>query len=248
MLPGDSTLGAIEVGLGLSAIAATGAVGWVYSALSPGSQLFGRTVIAGDDPNEFALTYDDGPNVIATPELLDVLAEYGVQATFFLIGKYVREQSELTRRIAAAGHIVGNHTMTHPWLSWQSSARVRAEMTECNKLLEDTLGRPVHLFRPPHGARRPAVFEVAAELGLKIVQWNTMGYDWVPRTADQIVANVERGVARNQQQSRGSNILLHDGGESAMGQPRLPTVAATRLLLSSASQAGRHFVTPEAWL
>lgn len=248
MLPGDSTLGAIEVGVGAFGIAATAAAGWVYSALSPGSQLFGKTVIAGDDPQEFALTYDDGPNTAVTPELLDLLAEHGVQATFFLIGKFVREQPELTRRIAAAGHVVGNHTMTHPWLSSQSPARVREEMTECNHLLEDTLGSKVRLFRPPHGARRPAVFEVAAELGLKIVQWNALGYDWMPRTSEQIVASVTGGVERNQRQGRGSNILLHDGGQLAMGQPRLPTVAATRTLITVGRNAGARFVTPLAWL
>ncbi len=248
LLPGDSTLGALEVGLGLAGVAATAGLGWVYSALSPESQMFGRTVIAGDDPNEFALTYDDGPNTAATPQMLDVLAAYGVHATFFLIGTFVRDEPNLTRRIAAAGHTIGNHTMTHPWLAWQSSARVRAEMTDCNKLLEDTLGQPIRLFRPPHGARRPVVFDVAGELGLKVVQWNAMGYDWVPRTSAEIVARVARGTALNRQRSRGSNILLHDGGQLGMGQPRLPTVEATRLILQTEVAAGRRFITPETWV
>src|SRR5271167_217129 len=114
-----------------------------YAALSAQSQLFGKTLIAGCDPNEIALTYDDGPNDIVTERLLDLLAAHNVRATFFLIGRYVRQRPQIVRAIAAAGHLIGNHTMTHPWLAWQSPARIRRELADCNSILEDTLGVPI---------------------------------------------------------------------------------------------------------
>ncbi|HWZ52139.1 MAG TPA: polysaccharide deacetylase family protein [Granulicella sp.] len=244
--------GAIPATLAVTA-AGLAVGGWFYAALWPASQIFGRSIIAGRDPREIALTYDDGPNTAATPQLLEVLARHNVRATFFLIGDFVRQQPALTREIAAAGHVIGNHTMTHPWLAWQSAARVRRELTDCNRALEDVIGAPVKLFRPPHGARRPVVFCAARELGLKVVQWNVMAYDWKAPQADaephaRILHHIDAGVRRNQSRGRGSNVLLHDGGQLGMGQSRLATVRATDLFIAAAHQNGSRFVTPESWL
>jgi peptidoglycan/xylan/chitin deacetylase (PgdA/CDA1 family) len=235
-----------------AAVAATTAgllaAGCTYAALSAQSQIFGKVLIAGGDPNEIALTYDDGPNDVVTERLLDVLAQHNVRATFFLIGNYVRQRPQIARAIAAAGHLIGNHTMTHPWLAWQSSARVRQELADCNALLEDTLGIPVRYFRAPHGARRPAVLRVARSLGLTPVQWNILPGDWQPIGAEEIAARMVLGITRNRRQNRASNIVLHDGGQKALGQPRLPTVEATKLLLHKYSpQTETKFVTVDSW-
>src|SRR5258707_5701997 len=160
--------------------------GCTYAALSAQSQLFGKYLIASRNPNEIALTYDDGPNDIATERLLDVLAHHNTRATFFLIGRYVRQRPQIARAVAASGHLIGNHTMTHPWLAWQSSARIRQELTGCNALLEDTLGSPIRYFRAPHGARRPAVLRIARSLGLTPVHWNIIPKDWQPVGAEEI--------------------------------------------------------------
>jgi peptidoglycan-N-acetylglucosamine deacetylase len=230
--------------------AATAAAGTLtYAALSAQSQLFGKMLIAPRNPNEIALTYDDGPNDIVTERLLEVLALHNVRASFFLIGNYVRQRPQIARAIAASGHLIGNHTMTHPWLAWQSSARIRQELTGCNALLEDTLGIPIRYFRAPHGARRPAVLSIARSLGLKPVQWNILPKDWEPIGAEEIAARTVRAITRNQQQNRASNIVLHDGGQAGLGQPRLPTVEATELLLHKyAPQSGMKFVTVDAWV
>jgi len=221
---------------------------WTYAALSAESQLFGRVLIAGSNPNEIALTYDDGPNDIVTERLLDVLARDNVRATFFLIGRYVRQRPQIARAIAASGHVIGNHTMTHPWLAWQSSARIRQELTGCNAILEDTLGIPIRYFRAPHGARRPAVLSIAGSLGLTPVQWNIIPKDWQPIGAEEIAARAIRGITRNRQRNRASNIVLHDGGQRGLGQPRLPTVEATKLLLREYTpQTGTRFVTVDSW-
>jgi peptidoglycan/xylan/chitin deacetylase (PgdA/CDA1 family) len=228
---------------------ATAAAGLLtYAALSAQSQIFGPVLIAGRNPNEIALTYDDGPNDIATEHLLEVLARQETRATFFLIGRFVRERPQIARAIASAGHLIGNHTMTHPWLAWQSPARIREELAGCNAVLEDTLGLPIRYFRPPHGARRPIVLRIARELGLTPVHWNLLPGDWKPISADEIAALTVRGITRNQKQNRASNIVLHDGGHLALGQPRIPTVEATDQLLHRYNQRSEtKFVTVDSW-
>lgn len=238
-----------SIELTASAALATAAVAGAaaYAALWPQSQLFGRVLVAGSNPDEIALTYDDGPNDAATEHLLEVLARHEVHATFFLIGSFVRQRPELVRSIAAAGHVVGNHTMTHPWLSWQSAARIRQELIGCNAALEDTLGAPIRFFRAPHGARRPVVLKIARELGLTAVQWNVTAFDWNPISAEEIFNHAARGIERNRSRKRASNVLLHDGGHLGIGQPRMPSVEATDRLLKHYKPAGMKFVTVADW-
>jgi peptidoglycan/xylan/chitin deacetylase (PgdA/CDA1 family) len=176
-----------------------------------------------------------------------VLDRYSAKATFFMIGRFVRQSPAIARRVHEAGHLVGNHTMTHPWLAWQSARRIGEELRGCQQALEDTLGAPVRYFRPPHGARRPFVLRTAAELGLTTVQWNAMGMDWQPIAAEQIVANLNRGLTHARKHGRGANILLHDGYDVAMGADRSRTVAATELLLERFRRDGDRVVTVDAW-
>lgn len=227
------------------AAATLAAGGYAYAAMWPTSQIFGKAIIGGSNPNEFALTYDDGPNDPYTFQLLDILARHNVRATFFLIGRFVRQRPEIARAIHAAGHLVGNHTMTHPVLLFQSPQRVREELADCSAAIEDALGEPVHYFRPPHGARRPDVLRAARDLGLTPVLWNAMGYDWKPTTAEQVLANLQKGIRRNQRHRSGSNLLLHDGGQAGIGQDRSHSVAATAKLLELEKQV--RFVTVDAW-
>ncbi len=228
-----------------AAVAVAGTL--THAALSASSQLFGRTLIAGRDPNELALTYDDGPNDNATPQLLDLLAGANVRATFFMLGKYVRQRPELARRVHAAGHLIGNHTETHPWLHLQPERVIREEIRACNQALEDALGQPVRYFRPPHGARRPAVLRVARQLGLETVQWNAVGHDWLPIGPARILADIERGLTRARRRGVGCNILLHDGSDRGMGANRAETLAATAELLQRSASGGTRFVTVDAW-
>jgi peptidoglycan/xylan/chitin deacetylase (PgdA/CDA1 family) len=234
----------------VTTLTATGllAGGCAYAALWPESQLFGKVLVAGRDPDEIALTYDDGPNDIATERLLEVLARHEVRATFFVIGNYVRQRPQIVRAIAAAGHLIGDHTMTHPALAWQSAIHIREELTDCKSLLEDTLGIPIRYFRPPFGARRPCVLRTARELGLTPVQWNVTAVDWSPRPPEQILAKVLSGIARNERRDRASNVLFHDGGHLSLGQPRLPTIEATdQLLRRYKGQPQKKFVTVDSW-
>lgn len=241
------------MGRGNTALAAAAlsalAGGVAYAANWPTSQLFGRTLIAGADPNELALTFDDGPNDTATAQLLDVLAKHNVKATFFMMGTYALACPDLVRRVSAEGHLIGNHTMDHPRLSLESERSIYRQLKDCTTVLADLTEKPVRVFRPPFGARRPAVLQIARELGLVPVMWNVTGYDWDPIGEEGIVANVRRGVARNQERGRGSNILLHDGGHRAMSTNRMDTVRAVEQLLSTDEAAAEtRWVTCDAWL
>src|SRR5580698_2743401 len=173
-----------------ASVAGLAAGGYLYAGMWPTSQVFGSAILAGHDPREFALTYDDGPNDFCTESILEILARYEVRATFFVIGRFVRERGALIRRIRDEGHLVGNHTMTHPVLLFKSPHRVREELASTNAAIEDALGEKVSYFRPPHGARRPDVLRMAHELSLTPVLWNAMGYDWKPTTPEAILANL----------------------------------------------------------
>jgi peptidoglycan/xylan/chitin deacetylase (PgdA/CDA1 family) len=233
--------------LAAASVSAAAAATLIYATLSPGSQIFGRTVIAGSDPNEAALTYDDGPNPNATPALLDLLAAHHARATFFVIGRFVCQHPELVRRISAAGHLIGNHTQTHPWLVWQSARTIREELRACNQAIEDAIGAPVRTFRPPHGARRPAVLRIARELGLTTVQWNAMAHDWKPISTDRMLVRVDRDLAICRKRGAGANVLLHDGSHRTPGADRNETLRLTARLLARFGADGTRTVTVDAW-
>jgi peptidoglycan/xylan/chitin deacetylase (PgdA/CDA1 family) len=211
-----------------------------YATMSPASQLYGRTLTHGSDPQQMALTFDDGPNDPHTMHLLDVLARHNAKATFFLIGKYVRQRPEIARAIQAAGHEIGNHTYSHPNLILASAARLRQELEDCRTFLEDALGTKTTLFRPPFGGRRPNVLRTARAMGLSPVMWSVTAYDWSAKSAEAIVGKVTQQVD-SRRKPQGEVILLHDGGHLAFGTDRSFTIEATRLLLERYDK--KQFVT-----
>ncbi len=206
--------------------------------MAPTGQWFGRTFTGlARGSRKIALTYDDGPNDPHTLRLLEALARHGVQATFFLIGRHAEDLPDLVNEIAKAGHVIGNHTFSHPLLIFKSTSEIRGELLRCQTVLDDAIGNHSNLFRPPFGGRRPAVLRIARELGLEPVMWNVTGYDWNAPPADKI----ERKVAK---QIRGGDvILLHDGGHKQMGADRSQTVIATDRLITRYKTEGYEFVT-----
>ncbi len=224
--------------IGLAAAAAASAAG--YQSMAPQGQWYGRTFAGGfRGSKQIALTYDDGPNDPHTLKLLDVLAKHGVQATFFMIGRYVQKQPEIARAVAQAGHVIGNHTFSHPLLIFESAARTRSQLVDCQQALDSAIGEHSNLFRPPFGGRRPATLRAARSLGLETVMWNVTGYDWNAPPA----AIIERKVV---QQIRGGDVvLLHDGGHRAIGADRAQTVIATDNLIRRYKDQGYEFVTVE---
>ena len=226
------------LGLALTAVSAAAAVAAGYQSMAPMGQWYGRTFRGlARGSRQTALTYDDGPNDPHTLRLLEVLARHGVPATFFLIGSYVQQRPDIAREIVKAGHVVGNHTFTHPLLIFKSEAEIRREISKGRAALQDAIGQHSNLFRPPFGGRRPAVLRVARDLGLEPVMWNVTGYDWNAPPAEVI----ERRVAR---QIRGGDvILLHDGGHKRIGADRSQTTIATDRIITRYKAQGHEFVT-----
>jgi len=209
-----------------------------YQSMAPTGQWYGRTFTGlPRGTKQLALTYDDGPNDPHTLRLLEVLAKHNVHATFFLIGRYVQQRPDIVREIVKAGHVVGNHTFTHPLLISKSETEIRQELTQCRDALQHAIGEPSNLFRPPFGGRRPAVLRIARELGLEPVMWNVTGYDWNAPPAEKI----ERKIAK--QMRGGDVILLHDGGHKQLGADRSQTVIATDHLIVRYKTEGYEFVT-----
>jgi peptidoglycan-N-acetylglucosamine deacetylase len=239
---------ATDVSAGLGAAAALGlaAGGCAYAAMWPASQLFGSALIAPRRPGELALTFDDGPNPAWTPQLLDVLARHNVRATFFLVGRYADAAPDLVRRIHAAGHLIGNHSWSHPNLAVTGAGRVRDELTRTKDVLEQITGSPVRWFRPPFGGRRPVVLRIARELGMTPVLWNAITTDWSEPSAEKIAQRLSAKIDRNQRGGWATNIVLHDGGHLELGANRRPSVEAAGHLLSRYGTTHR-FVTLDAW-
>jgi peptidoglycan/xylan/chitin deacetylase (PgdA/CDA1 family) len=220
------------------AVSAAAAVTASYQSMTPTGQWYGRTFTGlPHGSRQLALTYDDGPNSLYTPRLLEVLAKHGVHATFFLIGRHVQQCPEMARELVQAGHTVGNHTFTHPLLIFKSEAEIRQELSQCRSALQDAIGQHSNLFRPPFGGRRPAVLRVARDLGLEPVMWNVTGYDWNAPPAEVIEGKIAK------QMRGGDVILLHDGGHKQMGADRSQTVIATDHLITRYKAGGYEFVT-----
>jgi peptidoglycan-N-acetylglucosamine deacetylase len=209
-----------------------------YQSMAPSGQWYGHTFThLPRSSKKLALTYDDGPNDPYTLQLMDVLAKHNVHATFFSIGRYAQQKPQIVRDLVKAGHVVGNHTQTHPNLALQSQTQVRIQLTTCQNILSDVIGTPPKLFRPPYGARRPSVLRIAKEMGLDPVMWSITCYDWKATSPEQIERHVQR-------QLRGGDvILLHDGGHVQMGVDRAHSVTATDRMITKYKAEGYEFVT-----
>jgi peptidoglycan/xylan/chitin deacetylase (PgdA/CDA1 family) len=184
-----------------------------------------------------ALTFDDGPNDPHTLRLLEVLAKHNVKATFFLIGRYVKQRPDIARELARAGHEIGNHTFSHPNLIFASSAQTRKQLEGCEQALRDAVGAHSRFFRPPFGGRRPGTLRIARALGLEPVMWQAAGWDWRKKPAEYIERRVGHRVRG------GEVILLHDGGHKAFGTDRSQTVIAADRLIARYKAEGYEFVT-----
>jgi peptidoglycan/xylan/chitin deacetylase (PgdA/CDA1 family) len=209
-----------------------------YQSMAPTGQWYGRT-FTGLKPGarQLALTYDDGPNDPHTLRLLEVLARHNVKATFFLIGRYVKQKPDIARELVRDGHIVGNHTFSHPNLIFASSRQTTMQLRDCEQALNDAVGEHSHLFRPPFGGRRPATLKIARALGLEPVMWNVTGWDWKGKPTEYVEQKVRRQIRG------GDVILLHDGSHAAFGADRSQTVVATDRLITRYKSEGYEFVT-----
>lgn len=197
----------------------------------------GTTPHGSRDQRTVALTFDDGPDPLRTPALLDALAELAAPATFFVLGQKVTDAPALTARIAREGHELGNHTYRHPYLPLSRSRSVAAELTETDTAIERAAGVVPAIARPPYGGRSPRNVRVFERLAKRLVLWDVNSFDWRGKTAAEIA---ERVVARTRP---GSIILMHearDGGEITIEAVRLivPALRARGFELTTVSELG----------
>ena len=198
-----------------------GAAVAAYATLHRNSTLFGPVLarLPGGG-RRLALTFDDGPTPEATPRLLDVLGEAGVEATFFMLGRHVERWPAIARRVHDEGHLVANHGFSHRRLHFAGPRTALADIGRGSEVIADATGtRPAH-FRPPHGARSPFVTAAAASLGERTVGWTFAARDWECPGSAEIARRVADGACP------GAIVLLHDGDPYGTRRGRLQTVEA----------------------
>ncbi|MFJ6551292.1 polysaccharide deacetylase family protein [Streptomyces luteogriseus] len=179
------------------------------------------------------LTFDDGPDPRFTPDILDTLAEYDVRAMFFVCGEMVADGRKLLARMADEGHVVGNHTWSHPLLTRLTRRRIRSEMERTSNVIEDAYGERPEWFRAPYGAWNRAAFQIGAELGMEPLGWTVDTLDWTTPGVRSIANRVEHGAAP------GVVVLSHDAGGD-----RSQSVRALRRYLPELLDSGYHVTVP----
>lgn len=194
------------------------------------SNWFGPSLTRVPGNTGVALTFDDGPSE-STPYVLDILAEYNVKATFFLVGMNVLRLPDIARRVIAEGHEIGNHTWSHANFYRRAPWQVGSEIRHCQKVLADTLGVQPRWFRPPYGVRWFGLFPALKKADMGCAMWSLDTCDW----RDPANAIIDRGTMT----MPGEVVLLHDGFRTNPGHHRAETVKALPRILSH--YRDRHF-------
>lgn len=226
------------VGLGAAAVVLGGAA---HGAFHRNSPLFGPTIHRLPTRDRaVALTFDDGPNPEATPLVLDALAERGVKATFFILGRHAERWPDLVARVAADGHAVGNHGYFHRKLHLRSPAYVRRDLELGTETIVNAGAPRPRLFRAPHGFRSPWVTYIARTLGQRTVGWSLGVWDSDRPGVEEIARRTVDGAAP------GSILLLHDGDGYDPAGDRMQTAQAVPLLVDELLGRGYRFALLDA--
>ena len=185
-----------------------------------------------EETKKIALTFDDGPHPRFTRQILDILSEYGIKATFFVIGVNVRNYPESLRIIKDAGCEIGNHTYSHKRMEGMSEEEIRCEIEKCESAVFEIAGvRPV-VFRPPQGFVPDELLPITADKGYQVALWSIDTLDWSLNPPSRIYSTVAHNV------NGGDIILMHDyvsGGNT--------TCDALRMIIPSLLEKGYTFVT-----
>lgn len=224
-----------------------------YGAVHPSAQLFGTAVCETDSRRKLAVTFDDGPNPAITPQLLELLDRFQVKATFFVVGKFARDCSGLLKEICARGHILGNHTDTHPNLFFCGPEETRRELQLCTEAIRHVVWETPRWFRPPFGYRSPWLGEIAQGLDLRVVTWSLLPGDWRPKSVEWLIERMQPITANAQllkpkgtvtaNHAGGDILCLHDGDYTHQNGDRSRTLAALEYWLPRWHDLGLEFVT-----
>lgn len=212
---------------------------FTYTIVHPSSRFFAPVIsrLAADD-QIVALTFDDGPDPVFTPQVLDVLAAHQARATFFVLGERAALYPELIQRMHREGHTVGTHTQHHTLrFHFGSPTYVQREIEDAIAVVAGILPTPPKLFRPPQGLRTPCFASGWSRTrGLTCVTWSVRGLDSLQTTAGAIVERVSKGL------EPGAIVTLHDGTGLGGGTDREPTLSALSTLLLECKTRGLRCV------
>lgn len=185
-----------------------------------------------NDANMIALTFDDGPHPKYTMEILEILEEYDIPATFFFVGENVSYYQDTAREVARRGHEIGNHTYSHPCVNKQSQAAFRDELTRCEDIIKRVVGVCPKLFRPPQGSWNTRVYEIARERDYSVILWDLDTLDWAHTPSENISNYILENV------KSGNIILMHDYHSGGC-----TTTDALRMFIPNLIEQGYRFVT-----
>jgi peptidoglycan-N-acetylglucosamine deacetylase len=203
----------------------------IFSLLIIVCLFFGYTAKAAN--KVIALTFDDGPSQY-TPQILAILKQHNIKATFFVLGESVKSYPNILQETFAAGNVIGNHTYYHSMLSTLTAAQIAGEIKKTNAIIFDTIQIYPKLFRPPYGVCPTQCKNVFTQLGFTKIMWDYMPGDWdIKNTSADIIASKVIQHANS-----GAIIVLHDGGGD-----RTKTVAALPIIITTLKNEGYQFVT-----
>ncbi len=210
----------------------------VIGVFSPSSQVFGKNYWREKTSQKIvALTFDDGPNEPYTSEILDILAKYKIKATFFVVGENALYYPETTKRILREGHVIGDHSYSHPFLFINKKSTIEQEITLAQNAIYSVTGKYPRLFRPPHGFKSPWLMSAVKQSGLVVVEWSDITRDWAQPGEKNITERIIQKI------ERGSIIVLHDGDQTRHGSDRSQEVEALPQIIEELKNKGYQFVT-----
>ena len=182
-------------------------------------------------PRSVAITFDDGPNPIYTPQVLAILDRYHVKATFFVLGSAAARYPDLLREIVRRGHAIANHSWNHPLLTKLNPTQIDRQINSTDQVIRRVTGRAPRCVRPPYGGVNRTVISRINGSGKAAVIWNIDPLDWKRTSTAAIVSRTLRGIRP------GAVILLHDSGGN-----RSQTIAALPAIIGGARSRGLDFV------
>jgi peptidoglycan-N-acetylglucosamine deacetylase len=198
---------------------------------------FGRVASTRAEPDQFALTFDDGPDPRNTPEISRLLAARGHRATFFVLGAHARRYPNVLAQVLADGHELANHGDDHRLLAFSLPSTLRRQLSVTEEAVRAATGHaPVRLFRTPHGVRSPWLSLTVGRCGYRLCGWTGRVFDTAEPGALRIVERTCRHLVP------GSILLLHDADGSECGGSRQQTVEALPAILDEAERRGLRSV------
>ncbi len=181
-------------------------VGLTLSSINIRSNFYMKVICEGNpENNSISITFDDGPNIINTPKVLEILKKNNIKACFFCIGKNVEVNKELLKQIYSDGHIIGNHTYSHSYVfDLFSSGKMKTDIQATNNIIFETINKRPKLFRPPYGVTNPNLAKAIKKINMISIGWSLRSFDTTTK------GNIGKVLKRLENVKAGDIVLFHD--------------------------------------